>query len=782
MIPLVLALTVVVAQQQPTASARLDRDQVNVGDEVTLTVTAQTTGAETATLVDQPRLGAFQLLGTSRASTFNFQAGVGIRTTTWEFRLRAMSPGRVVLGPVRVRAGDMDLETGPLVVDVESVDEEEEAALAARIAQIVGQAPGPDGSEDVIVTVVADPDTVVLGEQLDLVVVAWFPRDVRARLRTRPTLTPPELRGAWTYAQNSALGVAATRQVDGRAYDLFVHSQVVFPLTAGRFEVGAATVAYNLPLRMSILSREVPQEVQSRPIYATVLPPPAAGRPPNYGSAAGAGLELGVTIDTAGFAQGQLGTLTATVSGRGNVALWPEPRFDWPIGLRVYPGDTDVQIVTDDGVVGGSKSFTYQLVPDSAGGFAIPAATFPYFDVRRRSFVTLRSEPVNLVARIGAINPPSEPPVATALAAAEGPPLARRVVTSIPPWTWLAVLLIPPLIAVARPARRWFGRQRVRHAARPVETLESLDQGFRVALSRLVHGDVQGGEELAAALRAAGVEAPVAAHAVRLRERLRQARYGPEAPSDRDELGAEVREMLKVLPGSVMRPRPRDHRGAAAGLALLMTTGVLSTLAAQDDAEAAFRAGRYAEAARVFQTRAQTHPDVPAHWVNLGLTLEAMEEAARARAAWLRAARLDPRDTRVHEAQRRLGALDPVSAELAWVAPVTADEALLGGLVLWIAGWVAAMLRARRPVVIGTMVAAAVAVGYTAYVARAYSVPVALVHAETPLREAPYGPAAAARSLSPDTAVLVEREEGAWVLVRRGEMAGWVLADGISRV
>ena len=51
-----------------------------------------------------------------------------------------------------------------------------------------------------------------------------------------------------------------------------------------------------------------------------------------------------------------------------------------------------------------------------------------------------------------------------------------------------------------------------------------------------------------------------------------------------------------------------------------------------------------------------------------------------------------------------------------------------------------------------------------------------------PLREAPYGPAAAPRTLSEDTAVLVEREEGAWVMVRRGDAVGWVLADGISRV
>src|SRR2546426_12578055 len=48
--------------------------------------------------------------------------------------------------------------------------------------------------------------------------------------------------------------------------------------------------------------------------------------------------------------------MTATVSGAGNVALWPEPAIRWPPGFRPYPGETGMRIAARDGRIAGTRS------------------------------------------------------------------------------------------------------------------------------------------------------------------------------------------------------------------------------------------------------------------------------------------------------------------------------------------------------------------------------------------------------------------------------------------
>ncbi|MCF3329684.1 hypothetical protein, partial [Escherichia coli] len=87
-------------------------------------------------------------------------------------------------------------------------------------------------------------NTAQIGEQVDIVTAAWFPRELRLRLRRPPTLQPPSLDGMWTYPQAAPVGIAASRVVGGQWYDLFVLSQVGFPLHAGPLRIGGATLTY----------------------------------------------------------------------------------------------------------------------------------------------------------------------------------------------------------------------------------------------------------------------------------------------------------------------------------------------------------------------------------------------------------------------------------------------------------------------------------------------------------------------------------------------------------
>ena len=192
----------------------------------------------------------------------------------------------------------------------------------------------------------------------------------------------------------------------------------------------------------------------------------------------------------------------------------------------------------------------------------------------------------------------------------------------------------------------------------------------------------------------------------------------------------------------------------------------------------AFRA-----AADSFAAWAAREPHVAAHWYNLGNAWYRLGADARAEAAWLRAARLLPRNRAVERASELVPLPDTWSERLLWVAPITPDEALATAAVLWVLGWALLLARRWRPIALGAMIAALAVGGYGANALRRYRQPIALtLAAETPLREAPYGTASESRRLREGTAVLIESVRAGWYLVRHSGTLGWVQPSELLRL
>src|SRR5260370_18371110 len=181
------------------------------------------------------------------------------------------------------------------------------------------------------------------GAPMDVVVRAWFPREIGLQLRPPPALTGSDLRGGWVYPQPVPAGLAATRFVDGRWYDLYVLHTIVFPFTPGRMTIGRAKASYSLPITYSFLSRELRHEVESAPISVTVTDQPLVGRPPGFKGLTATNLRLQLEVSPRAVAVGDASTVNISLTGSGNVALWPEPHIQWPTNVRVYPGGPDMK-------------------------------------------------------------------------------------------------------------------------------------------------------------------------------------------------------------------------------------------------------------------------------------------------------------------------------------------------------------------------------------------------------------------------------------------------------
>jgi len=786
-IGIVAVVAALMVTQGAEVTAGVDRTHLRAGEELTLTIRARSRASDPVEIM-VPSLNGFTIVGTRDMTEVSFNGGSGsVRTTVRELQLRAQQPGALLIGPVRARQGVSVVATDPILVTVDSAADRTASTLSPLARSLLESTPPPLSrrADRVALTMLVPSDSVYAGEQVDLIAAAWIPRELGQRMRRQPLLTLVTPEGVWAYPAAISSGVALSRQVGGRWIDLYIAHEVVFPLTAGRLIIPPASVEYALPVSFSFFSREERYMLRSDSIAITVLPLPATTPPTNV---VGEKLSLELQIDPAATRVGEPVDASVTITGIGNVALWPEPPLKWPAGFRVYPAQTDVRIAPDAGRIAGSKTVHFLGVPDSSGNFVLPELRYSYFNATAGRYETATTAP-----RALAVAPGAEPRAARVL-----PPLlpargdlAADIVSRRLGWQgWLALLLVPPAFAaLARRRRNRAPRAAVVSGGPERSPLRRLEREFRAVLASHVSDPfAREGDGLAQALRAAGVDSAVADHVKRLRDRLRAARYGPRGVGDGAEIAAEIEQVLRVLgaEGSVGARRPHPIVTTMLLMAVIgaqHAAPLQAQTARTPSAEALFEAGALRAAADSFAARAAREPRDPAHWYNLGATLYRAGADGKATAAWIRAARLAPREPAIRRALRLLPAPDPVTADLLQVGWATPAEWGLLAAAGWLLLWLMIAFGARRRAVLavfGAVASAAFVLGAIEW--RRRDQPIAVVTAETaPVRAAPYGGASAAASIPAGGALLLGRSYGAWVEVHRSDgIHGWVLGGEIS--
>ena len=769
---LVLALLL---PESPELHVSVDEDHVSVGEEVLFTVRAISHSSDPMDVSVAPFNG-FEIVSRSERTEVSL-AGGPTRTTVLEFRLRALRPGRWPIGPARAAQGREVTEAAAVVVDVAASGVAAASpALNPRLRTLLERAPPPPRGKAAVALVVS-ADTVSVGEQIDVVTTAWFPRDLRLQLRRPPTLQPPVIDGVWSYPQAAPAGIAATRNIEGSAYDLFVSHQVVFPLVAGSIVIPGAMLKYSTPLALQFFSQEERFALTSRPETLQVRPLPTAGKPRDFTGAIGSGLKLERRVTPTTAHPGEGVAVELALSGEGNTALWPPPDVHWPASARAYVDRVEEQVSTTEGRVGGLKTFRYLVVPDSAGPLALPAVNYAYYDLAARAYrtATVSGSSLPVAANGDVAASMALPP---ALMQSSVPPLVSRIARVIPGWLWIASFLVPPLLVLRRGKTHL---RRKRRSAPPPTGLRAAEEQLDAMVRELVPDpDQRSRIGLAAAVRAAGADGETAARVAAVRERLLARRYGPPGSTIEDTaLITEVEELVGRLGGSL-----RGWRAPAVTLALL---AALSTghLAGQTPApEGLYEAGALRAAAEGFGRRVELEPAVPAHWYNLGAAYYRLGAKGRATAAWVRARRLAPREETVLRAMRLTPLPDATSARWLWSPPVTPEELLLFGALGWIVGWCGWVWRPRirerwSVLLVFSLIAALGGVALRIW----YDRPVAVVLDQTILRLSPHGRAPAIGPLDPGGAVRVLRKGAGWTLVRApGGREGWVASDAIAAI
>ena len=785
MIGLVLVLAL---QQSPQLSAEMqvDYDRIPMGGEIVLTIRAESKSTDPIQIA-LPPLAGLELVARSERSEVATGLAVS-RITVLELRLRGSMPGKWRVGPAKVRQGRNEIETEPVEIEVTGTTGSTTAtasSIGPNVQRLLAQSRPPKSGRDASVTIILSSPSAFVGEQVDVVTAAWFPRELRLQLRRPPTVQTPSIDGVYSYPQRSPTGIAASRQVDGRWFDLFVVHQIVFPLTPGRIRIPPATLHYSVPLAFQFFSQEERYAVHSEAAGLEVKPLPASGRPAAFSGGVAHGLTIERTLTPRSGRAGEPFTVDVIVRGEGNVPLWPPPPLEWPKHLRAYNEKVSDDIRITSGRLGGAKTFRYLVIPDSARTAGLPTLVYTYFDPVTGAYAAAQAPSLSYL-----VAPARE---ATVSRATPGPlkmddrrPVAARLLESVPRWALVVLLVLPPMLVLLRRPRGTH-RKPSASALRNTDPIASAEIELTRALTSIVPRltDLEG-EKLAAALRAVGVETATADQAVATRDRVRAARYGPAGVEDRKTLLREVQDVVARLIPAGLAGRTRQSV-TAAGLFLLiaLASPALSQTQTQTQTlppEQLYERGALSAATAAFEQRARLDPEVPAHWFNLGASRFRMGASGAALAAWSRAKRLAPRDGSINRALRLVPVPESRSGRALWVPPFTPQELLMLAGVLWISGWIGYALTRRirwLVVVTGGLLAAGGGEALEIW----YQRPLAIVTADNSLSVSPHDLAPAVAPVQVGSVVTTIQRGSGWVLVREvGGKLGWLPLESVEEL
>ncbi len=361
--------------------------------------------------VRQPPFDGFRIADQGGRMDMNMNFGFGrqpedMSLYRYSFVLEPQNPGRYKIEPLAFIWQGMTLESKPLTIKVKDEDAAQPPARAQRPEDQIGD-------KDLFARTIVDKREVYTGEPLTVTHKIYARNNITGLDVNRM----PSYSGFWT--EDVDLGRLQVRQerLNGTLYNVVTLAQkVLYPQQAGELsidqlksEVTLEVITTRPPRSRSeqiwygnqVRVRKNVEKTTSAPALSiTVKPFPRENRPQHFREIAGRfEMHTRLTRDTVALNHGT--NLKVTLSGKGNIRMLEPPHMEIPPALETYDPHVETHTDVSPGGVSGSRTFDFLIIPQTTGTFTIPPITFSYFDVEKKEYITLESQPMSIYVHEG---------------------------------------------------------------------------------------------------------------------------------------------------------------------------------------------------------------------------------------------------------------------------------------------------------------------------------------------------------------------------------------------
>ncbi|MCP4203543.1 MAG: protein BatD [bacterium] len=396
------------AQEAASATARLEPELIGVGQVVTLTLEALSSGLADLDLDPQFSLENLEIVsGPTQAQSWQFVNGRASRSESLIWRLRAKKVGGARVSQIVLKINDSVFELPDQTIQVqEEPIEIPDAFGRRRFADPFEDFPFPprrraprrEAEPKLFLRAEATPQEPFVGQQVLYTLYLFTQADVGA---INPE-SVPDFAGFWVedVPQPDKLQPEMV-DIQGERYGRVVLlRKAVFPMHPGRVELEAvrARLVASMPKYSWLGSvidrrREIYRTSNAVTLDVKALPEAPAG----FRGAVGQ-LQLSTEVEPREVRVGEAATLTVKLEGRGNIQGVLEPELPVLEGMRVFPPEQSSRNRVAGTQVRGEKSWRYVLVPDRAGRWEIPPLSVDYFDPYDEAFRAAQAAPAVFTA------------------------------------------------------------------------------------------------------------------------------------------------------------------------------------------------------------------------------------------------------------------------------------------------------------------------------------------------------------------------------------------------
>jgi len=345
---------------------------------------------------------------TSQSSSVQIINGKVSRTVeyTFTYMLSAGEEGIFELPPAQINVDGKIYKSNPVKIQV--VKGASQQGQQGSQGNQQGGTTTQDFKDDVFIRAVVNKRNPMQGEQIVVTYKLYYRINISAPEFTKE----PSFKGFWKndLMKDRQSYVQYTENYKGQQYNVAeLKKFALFPQRSGKIVIERADAICQAQVRAQNQQRsrdpffdnffndpffnryktvEIPLKVNA--ISINVKPLPTSNRPGDYSGAVG-NFNFNASIDKTELKANEAINLKFIVSGTGNVELVDKINVTFPPDFEVYDPKIIKNINISGNGVSGRKTFEYLIIPRTQGEFKINPVKFSFFDLAKKSYVTLTS-------------------------------------------------------------------------------------------------------------------------------------------------------------------------------------------------------------------------------------------------------------------------------------------------------------------------------------------------------------------------------------------------------
>ena len=408
-------------------TATVDRNEVGLGDTVTLSVSVKSSESVEVAEPRVPRLNGFDLVNIYNDGGQSMQLRSGpngmqferVYRQNYNYVLTPQRAGRLTIPGFEVIVDGKTYTTKPIAMEIDpqgsgaglppsgvpnNIDQfiEEQEDAFNQLLKNRGQAPNPSAknlkvnpNEAFFIHCEVDKTEVYEGEQI---LVNWYIY-TRGNLMSLDRLKFPDLKGFWKEIIEEVPALNFTQEViNGIPYRrALLASHALFPIKPGvavidEYKIKAQVQIPTSPFGAFSFGKPYTFSKASERIKVTVKPLPVDGKPNSFSGAVGQ-FDVRTHVDGNQFPVNQPFSFKVRFEGSGNAKLIELPSLNLPKGVETYDTKSDAKFFKNGKSF---KEFEVLLIPREEGDVTIPSMSFSIFDPEQKKYVTKTTEEIKI--------------------------------------------------------------------------------------------------------------------------------------------------------------------------------------------------------------------------------------------------------------------------------------------------------------------------------------------------------------------------------------------------